>query len=191
MRRFRSRRWQGLAGLGPDGVAAYILEGVLEGSLPPGVVAWQTDWDVGRDMQVLVDSRRRQHPSVTRAAGLMAALDQENLAPANPASHPNANPATQPREESDDPTRLAGGRKALSESIDSALAKPDAETLTALESAEQAMAAESHASLIWEAYRIAVNGLSMLDIPGHLIFRRARFGAALREERQAANPAIT
>jgi hypothetical protein len=60
--------------------------------------------------------------------------------------------------------------------------------LLGLESAERELAAATDDSVVWEAYRIAVNGLSLRDIRRHLELRRERFVAALREEASLEGP---
>lgn len=166
---------RGLAGLSPEGIAAFILEGVLEERLPDNVLAWQTDWDMDRDMQILVDARRRPHPDSLRGESLLQTLDR---------GHDSQGKGGKASD-------TLGARRRLRAAIDGALSRPDAQNLAALESAERDLAKETQASLIWEAYRIAVNGLPLRDLARHLALRRSRFEMALDEERQAANPAIT
>ena len=57
---------------------------------------------------------------------------------------------------------------------------------SALQKAEDDLAAETQASLVWEAYRIASNGLPFGDLRSHLAARKARFDRALREEAMSA-----
>jgi hypothetical protein len=59
--------------------------------------------------------------------------------------------------------------------------------LQSLEEVERSLAAETRDSLVWEAYRIAVNGLSLRDLPAYLSLRKTRLETALREESLAAN----
>jgi hypothetical protein len=57
----------------------------------------------------------------------------------------------------------------------------DVASLRALDQADQSLAAATRDHLVWEAYRIALNGLPMEDIRQHLELRRDRFRLALRE----------
>lgn len=154
------REHPGLAHLRADEVAAYLLEGIP----PPGFPMWETGWDDSFQAQVLHDAKRRPHPSLGRAAGLMKALDR----------HPEGGPG--------DPPRPEGLREKLGGALEKSILEPTAENLSALEAVDREWAEDTRANLIWEAYRIAVNGLPLGDLPAYLIARKARFGKALLEE---------
>ena len=69
------------------------------------------------------------------------------------------------------------------ESLDRCLASgPSAQDLLALEAADRELAWATRNSLVWEAYRIAINGLSLKNIRQHLELRSRRFEQALQEE---------
>jgi hypothetical protein len=70
--------------------------------------------------------------------------------------------------------------------LDQAIAKPTAEALKILEQEERLWAEKTANDLVWEAYRIAVNGLPLLPLARHLAGRRKRLGLAWRESRQLA-----
>jgi ADP-heptose:LPS heptosyltransferase len=160
----------GLAHLGADEVAGYLLEGIP----PPGFSTWETGWDEARRMQMLTDARRLPHPSLAVASGLLSVLDRHadrgDGSPVRPMPKPNG-----PRERL---SAILGRCLAEPES----LASPGSENLAALETAERELADETQSSLVWEAYRIAINGLSLHDLKSHLAARIARFELALREE---------
>lgn len=152
----------GLSALGAGAVADWILEG----ETPSGCALWETARDADRDMQVLVDRRRLPHPACARGATLAKVLD-------------GGGPALRP-------TPAPGGLRAelldLLEQGSTLSAGTDAALLTRIQKAESALGGETMDNLVWEAYRIAVNGISLRDPRTHLAERRARFAAALREE---------
>jgi hypothetical protein len=60
--------------------------------------------------------------------------------------------------------------------------------LADIEAAEKELSEEKGGSLVWEAYRIAVNGLPMDDVRGNLAARLARLERALKEDSLARDP---
>lgn len=167
------REHAGLAALPAEAVAAFLLEGVL----PWGVHLWETFRDDSRDAQALRDARGERHPHQSRAAGLMAHLDAGEAA-AGLAGTSGAATA-----------RRDGARAALGTALHRCLTQPSSREILALESAERDLAAETTGSLVWEAYRISVNGMPLQDLGAHLQSRAARFEQALREEvAQRAGP---
>ncbi|HKP96617.1 MAG TPA: glycosyltransferase family 9 protein [Fibrobacteria bacterium] len=169
----------GLAHLGADEVADYLLEGIP----PPGFAMWETGWDEARRMQILTDARRLPHPSLVRAAGLMRVLDREHGrgggTSGSGGSALAAETPLRPMPGPDDP------RDKLRGALEACLGDAGTGNLAALEACERELAADTQASLVWEAYRIAVNGLSLRDLRAHLAARRERFDLALREEASA------
>jgi len=79
-------------------------------------------------------------------------------------------------------TMIREMREKLSGALETSILEPTAENLSALEAVDREWAEDTRASLIWEAYRIAVNGLPLGDLPAYLIARKARLGKALLEE---------
>jgi ADP-heptose:LPS heptosyltransferase len=155
---------QGLARLRPEEVAGYLLEGIP----PPGYATWESGWDEGRRMQRLSDYRRLPHPGLERALGLMDVLDRH--------ADRNASSPVRPSFGRDD------ARESLRRALLASVSEPVAANLTAVEAAEAELAGETGASLVWEAYRIAINGLPLRDLRLHLARRLARFELALQEE---------
>jgi ADP-heptose:LPS heptosyltransferase len=153
----------GLAHLRADEVAAYLLEGIP----PPGFAMWETDWDAEESMQVLRDRKRLPHPALEQAMRLARILDNRADRPDASRLRPVPNPD--------------GPLGALHRRLVECLANPLSGNLAALEAAERDWARESQMSLVWEAYRIAVNGLPLNDLRGHLSSRLARFETALGE----------
>jgi ADP-heptose:LPS heptosyltransferase len=156
----------GLAHLRADEVAEYLLEGIP----PPGFAMWETGWDEEQAMQVLRDRKRLPHPALEQALRLARVLDNR-AAGTDRTGASGLKPVPNPD----------GPLGALSRRLAECLANPMAGNLTALEAAERDWAQESQASLVWEAYRIAINGLPLNDLRSHLSSRFARFEAALGE----------
>jgi ADP-heptose:LPS heptosyltransferase len=162
----------GLSRLEPGEVAGWILDGELPGGLP----VRETHWDSEADRQLLFDRRRLPHPACARGRSLARALDAS--ADRSEKALPGA-----PRPEgarADMASILAEGAERPFGWI------PEAGYLARLRSAEGALQAETRASLIWEAYRIAANGLPLRDFATHLRDRAERFALALREETAAS-----
>lgn len=159
------REHAGLAALPPQAVAAFLLEGAA----PAGHALWETAWDEARDMQILRDPRGRLHPHQLRSAPLLDHLD----------GRPISRDATLPP--TTDPVvteALLRVLAALDRSLDRDGHPAD---LLDLESADRDLAGLTGDSLVWEAYRVALNGLPIRDIRQHLEMRRQRFRAAMRE----------
>lgn len=164
----------GLSRLESREVAAWVLEGELPGGFP----AWETIRDARSDRQILVDRRRLPHPACARGKALARVLDlsadlPDGALPAAPG-----------------PT---GVRADLARLLDEGGSRPggwipDAGFLSRLRSAEDDLREETRASLVWEAYRIGANGLSVRDFAAHLRGRAERFRLALREEAGLSGP---
>lgn len=154
----------GLAHLRADEVAAYLLDGIP----PPGFAMWETDWDETEAMQLLRDRKRLPHPSLEQAMRLARVLESRAEQTGASRLKPFPNPD--------------GPLGALNHRLAECLANPSsAGNLTALEAADRVWSEESQASLVWEAYRIAINGLPLKDLHSHLSSRFSRFGTALWE----------
>jgi ADP-heptose:LPS heptosyltransferase len=166
------REHAGLAALDPAAVAAFVLRGEAPADLP----LWETAWDGARDCQILLDARGSLHPHQRRAAPLMDFLDGRGNLARDPAA-PTSRPPGDPRGEVD-----ACLRRCASEAERGAGAR---ESIAALESADRDLASATSGCVVWEAYRIAVNGLPLRDIREHLALRRERFDRALLEEASA------
>jgi heptosyltransferase III len=159
---------QGLSLLLPEAVADYILKGTL----PASISVWQTEWDPEMDMQILTDSQRARHPNWKRCLALMQILDQNNsVALALP-------------------TLESGTRYSLWMALKQAMDLPNSATFSLLESQELQLETETKDDLIWEAYRIAINGIPISDITQHFILRKARLEMALKEDWQLRNDLI-
>jgi hypothetical protein len=169
------REHAGLAHLRPEEVAGWILEGEVPGGFP----MWETAWDEARGMQVLRDSRKRPHPAWERGSGLIQVLDRSADRPGGAAVHPMPRP---------DGARATLHRMLADADGRPADWKPEPEYLSRLQAAERELGEETRDSLVWEAYRIAVNGMPLRDLRGHLAARKARFELALGEEALAFRP---
>jgi hypothetical protein len=170
----------GLAHLGPDEVAEYLLEGIP----PAGFPMWETAWDERGGMQILRDARRLPHPCLDRAAKLMDVLDRWADGPE--AASADGKIAAEPLSSLKASPKPGGSREMLLRVLAAGGDHPGAESIAALERAEKDLAEDTQGSLIWEAYRIAINGLPLKDLGQHLAARKARLEQALREEALAS-----
>ncbi len=153
----------GLLRLPAEEVAGYLLEGIP----PAGFTLWETGWDGDERMQVLRDRSRRPHPSLERSAGLRRALDQEADRPPTAGDIGNSIPAG-----------TGGG---LLRALKACIVDPGKQNRDFLEAAERAWALETGPHLVWEAYRIAVNGIPLSHLGDHLRDRLARLVSAFHE----------
>ncbi len=154
----------GLNRLVPETIADYILYG----KVPEQIDVWQTDWDAGLDRQVLKNSRQEFHPACLRAKALIRTLDHYRIEEAMNTVLPT----------------LTGVRESLRLELLGAIANPGPAALQRLEAVEKNLAEQTQLNLIWEAYRIAINGLSLQNFPVYLRQRQTRFYLALQEENQ-------
>jgi ADP-heptose:LPS heptosyltransferase len=161
----------GLAHLSAREVAEYLLEGIP----PPGFAMWESHWDEDDAMQVLLDRKRLAHPSRVQAMRLARVLDGQADRPGVSESDSGPNSGSQPVPIPDGPLKVLHRR------LLQCLANPTSENLSELEAAERDWAQESQTSLVWEAYRIAINGLSLNDLHSHLSSRLIRLQTSLRE----------
>lgn len=159
----------GLAALSPEAVAGLLLQG--RAPAESSFRLWETAWDGAGDRQVLRDARGSLHPHQQGSAALMNALDRGGA--------------------DDFPARpLPGAREAVRRALDLCAARGEAGDFRGLEQAERALGAETADEVIWEAYRIAVNGLPLRDLRLHIDLRRARFARAVGEEQASSSRAI-
>lgn len=152
----------GLRHLRAEEVAAYVLDG----EPPPGFRMWETGWDESRKAQGLFDAQRLPYPHPAIALALARVLDAQEALPGSPV------PVDRPD----------GLRGRLRTCLDKCIGQPLDENLAVLTAIEKELEEETRADLIWEAYRIAVNGLPWGDLRAHLILRKARLESALEEE---------
>ncbi len=153
---------------------------------------WQTAWDAGLDMQVLKNSRQEFHPACLSAKALIQTLDHFlNAEALDKTVIGNGREKQNGIEKGirlDDKgiaiTSLTGLLENLRLELVRAIANPEPQALQRLEAAEKELAEHTHSNLIWEAYRIAINGLSLQNLPLYLTQRQARFYLALQEENQ-------
>lgn len=166
------REHPGLCHLSPTEVADYLLEGIP----PPGFPLWETGWDRGKNRQILRDYRGQPPPGSQRAHRLMDMLDR--LADKSDTG------GIQPLPKPGGPAERLRGLLLAAAAMDRL---PDG-LLIDIESSEKELSRETEGSLVWEAYRIAVNGLPTRDLRGHLAARLARLDRAVKEESLTGNP---
>lgn len=157
------REHAGLSSLDPEAVSGFILKGTP----PRETTFWETAWDRPHDRLVLRDARGDVHPHQQRAARLMDHLEGKSVAVRG----------------IDSRSLPPGPRARVGECLDRCLTESLAgKDLIDLEAADRELAEATRDSVVWEAYRIAINGLSLADIRKHLELRRIRFERALQEE---------
>jgi ADP-heptose:LPS heptosyltransferase len=154
----------GLARLRPEEVAAWILDGEAPGGFP----LWETAWDADRGMQTLQGADRLPHPACARGAGLARVLDA------------SADRSGWGLRQAPAPGGMRGALYRILE--EGARGPRDGGYLARLQAAEKDLEEETRNDLVWEAYRIACNGLPTRDLAAHLRARTERFALALREE---------
>ena len=151
------REHVGLHALSPETVADFLLRAIS----PRDCALFETAWDEKMEMQVLLDPQRSLHPC-QRNLGLMRALAQEGKEEGFP--------------------QWDGLRQSWLDQLSRCRRTLAVADLLRLEEIEREWAEETRESLVWEAYRIAINGLSLQDLQDHLRLRQARFEQACREE---------
>lgn len=162
----------GLLHLRAGEVAGYLLDGVP----PAGFAMWETVWDGDERMQTLHDRSRRPHPSLARSAGLRHVLDREADPPHSLLADMNPLPS--------------GTEGCPLRALKDCIADSGKRNRDALEAAEREWAGETGASLVWEAYRIAVNGIPLGHLGDHLRARLARLHTAIREAQNAPRTGV-
>jgi ADP-heptose:LPS heptosyltransferase len=178
---------QGLEALLPEMVSVFVLteskpkeqlklttaEGTLLG---PEFKVWQTEWNPYLNMQFLSDRHRNPHPSFFESAGLREILEARlQHADLELRESLNSEPFI-------DSTKLNASKISLQKALKAAVENPSQETLLSLEQSERVLATETQDSLIWESYRICINGMPLKQLKEYLQLRQARFHLALREE---------
>ncbi len=156
----------GLTGITAESVADLILQGRMPGKIP----VWETVWDEKLQAQCLVDSRQNRHPFQKnfesksrlfepspkgRVADFPASLGAENL--------------------------VAAPFAALLAALEKARQNPDARHLQKLEEMEVEFSRQTSDNTIWEAYRIALNGLPSRPLNEFLRLRQERLMQAISE----------
>jgi ADP-heptose:LPS heptosyltransferase len=132
-------------------VAHFLLTGSQLGS----VSLWETHWHDSLQIQVLKDEK-----GASQDMGRISFW----LNPSSPAWPSKARPMALAR---------------LKAALDAALENIQSSTLRELDEAEKAWAEITDESFIWEAYRIAIHGISHLDLRKHLELRHRRLAEAI------------
>ncbi|MFC1585594.1 glycosyltransferase family 9 protein [Fibrobacterota bacterium] len=148
----------GLEKINPEQVANFLLKG----KLPEGLRVWETVWDPEKAMQVLINHKQECHPFQDKADSMQIAL-----------SH---------RQERNKKALLTETVAASFHQLDKCMLNPGKQDLLKLEGLDHKLEEETRSSVIWEAYRVAINGLSLDNIRGYLRARKARMVQALEEE---------
>jgi len=163
---------QGLENLSANKVAEYLIHGII----PDRPLVWQTDWDAKQKMQVLRDALNRIASPYLNFHPLASVL--ETCMDNKPKNQLNPNLEN-----------LLPGQKKIFENLKHWIELPTELELKQLAEDEEYWAKETEHNLIWEAYRIAVNGFPITPVKHFLEQKRDRFLLAIHEE-QAANTAL-
>jgi hypothetical protein len=154
----------GLADLAPEAVAG-LIAGNASALSAPGV--WGTAWHAA-GVQVLRDARGKLHPFQGQV-GLWLALLAGNAGTGDGTGSPDS-------------------ASPLMEALQAAMSTPDPAALALLEKRERAHAGQTSRDLVWEAYRVALNGLPLRPLAEHLA-RRLRL--LVRTEREARSGIVS
>ncbi len=135
-----------LTKIDPEGLAHLLLTGQTDG-FPPDTL-WSTEWDTTHGIQILRDRNDQIHPFQKQAETWLKLFLSDKLV----LSHPSV-------------TTLGIALKKARES-------PTSDSLKNLDQAERIHAEETHHQLVWEAYRVALNGLPVNPLSLHLHLRQ-------------------
>lgn len=139
---------------------------ITDGLIPAGLLVWETVWDSHTHMLKLVDYRRHPHPFHNNSGVLELALQLKAADSGLSIDNIFINQ--------------------LIEVLKGCIQTPLPGNLAQLEALEQEFAEKKYVSIIWEAYRIAINGYDIRDLKTYLVRRLGRLRQAAFEE-QALN----
>jgi hypothetical protein len=180
----------GLVDFAPEILARFIFPDssspskLASTSITPEFKIWQTEWSGDLEMQVLSDTHRKRHPSFYHSQPLRQILDARGMHGEIKGRKVEASQHLL------DPLALSDPRKTLLGALSQAREMPNPNSLLVLEQSEQALAEQTQDSLIWESYRIAINGIELQNLAEYLAHRQNRLLLALAEEKEtkAASP---
>ena len=163
--------------------AATVAEYLIHGSIPEKSFVWQTDWDAKRKMHIMRDAQNRLASPYVKFSTLGSVLENNFNGIIENHRNPNLEALLNPNLEI-----LAPTQKKVFEILNQCLESPTPAALKQLAEVEEAWANESEHNLIWEAYRIAVNGFPIHPIQHFLGQKRERFMVAIHETEAMNKP---
>ncbi len=144
---------------------------ILRGRIPTKIPLWETTWDDGLQAQILRDPQHNPHP-YQQGSGRRLPLFAPSLASSSlqPPAYPPISPSP-----------WNTGATELLSALESARLQPNALHLQRVEQLEADFSLRHANNIIWEAYRIAINGLNTLPLDEFLNLRKMRLHQAISE----------
>ncbi len=168
-----------LAAISPQVLADLILKR----RIPKNIFYWESKWNKENFTLELYDAQEKRHPFQIPNTSFQKIMQNQfvKLSHASLSSVGLANRLEQAKPQSHSERSHFDLAQALLRQLEIAIAKPLPEVLALLEDLEKKWAEATYQECIWEAYRIALNGMPMKNLLDYLKSRQQRFLQAFDE----------